>query len=207
MSRKIIGINGIIGSGKDSFSQAFIDEGYIKLSFAGSLKDAVSAIFGWDREMLEGATPDARKERETVDKFWSTKLEFEVTPRKILQLYGTDVMRKHFNDSIWIFSLERQIINNSDKNIIITDCRFLNELKLLRSLNSTIVEVQRVKPDWYDIAVTYNKDGGELPVELKNIHVSEWAWVGVNYPDFIIQNDSSLGALYDKATTVLNILK
>lgn len=206
MSRKIVGINGSIGSGKDSFSQAFIDEGYIRLSFAGSLKDAVSAIFGWDRVMLEGATPDAREERESVDVFWSTKLGFEVTPRKILQLYGTDIMRKHFNDNIWIFSIEKQILNNSDKNIIITDCRFINEIALLRTLNATIIEVQREKPEWYEEAKNYNLYGGDKPASLDGIHISEWQWIGTNHPDFVIKNNSTLGALYDKATEVLNKL-
>ena len=66
MKRNIVAINGTIGSGKDTFAQAFIDNGYTRLSFAKNLKDTVSAIFGWDREMLEGTTPESRKIREMV---------------------------------------------------------------------------------------------------------------------------------------------
>jgi dephospho-CoA kinase len=53
----IIGICGHIGSGKDTIADILIKEkGYIKLSFASSLKDAVALIFGWNRKMLEGST-------------------------------------------------------------------------------------------------------------------------------------------------------
>ena len=44
MERKIVGVTGVIGSGKDSFSKPFIDAGFVKISFADTLKDTVSAI-------------------------------------------------------------------------------------------------------------------------------------------------------------------
>jgi hypothetical protein len=65
----IIGICGPIGSGKDTIADILIKErGYIKLSFASALKDAVSAIFGWDRNMLEGADSESRLWREQIVK-------------------------------------------------------------------------------------------------------------------------------------------
>lgn len=206
--RNIVAINGTIGSGKDSFSKVFIENGYNRMSFATSLKDAVSNIFGWDRTMLEGHTPEAREERETVDKFWSSKLGYDVTPRWVLQNFGTDIVRKFLNDNIWVYSLEKKM-NDIDGNIIITDCRFPNELKMLTENNATIIEVQRNIPDWYSTAYVYNNRieseyVSEIPEELKNIHISEWAWIGINNPDYKVQNNGTLEQLNHTALIILH---
>lgn len=205
MERKIIAINGTIGSGKDTFAQTFIDNGFIRMSFATNLKDSVSAIFGWDREMLEGTTPEGRKFREIPDKYWCNKLgRNDVSPRWVLQNYGTDIVRKYFHDDMWVFSLENDM-NKVDGNIIITDCRFPNELKMIRSNNGIVIEVQRVLPHWYGLAAEYNKGNIEmLPVELEDVHKSEWAWIGVNNPDYIVKNDKGIIDLQINATTIIN---
>ena len=52
----IIGICGLIGSGKGTVADVLVDQGFTKVSFADKLKDGVSTIFGWDRAMLEGDT-------------------------------------------------------------------------------------------------------------------------------------------------------
>ena len=204
MERKIVAINGTIGSGKDTFASAFIDSGYHRLSFAETLKDAVSVIFGWDREMLEGNTDTARKERESIDEYWSSKLGRDVTPRWVLQNFGTDVVRKHFHDNIWVFSMEN-MMRKIDGNVIVTDCRFPNELKMLRENKAHIIEVRRVLPHWYGLAHRYNTGHIKiLPVELENVHSSEWAWIGLNKPDHIIQNDSTKESLYQQAELILH---
>lgn len=201
MDRNIVAINGTIGSGKDTFSTSFIEAGYHRMSFATALKDAVSVIFGWDRIMLEGHTDKARKIRETKDEYWSHKLGMNITPRWILQNFGTDVVRKHFNDNIWVYSLENKM-RNIEGNIIITDCRFPNELKMLREHNATIIEIRRNQPDWYVDAVTYNVRKTEMPESLKEIHASEWAWIGINKPDYIVENNSTIEKLLETAKIV-----
>ena len=53
MSKKVVGICGLIGHGKDTAAGFLIEEGFQRISFAGVLKDAVVAnIFGWDRILL-----------------------------------------------------------------------------------------------------------------------------------------------------------
>ena len=49
----IIGICGLIGSGKGIVSDYLVDTyGFEKISFADKLKDAVSELFGLDRQIL-----------------------------------------------------------------------------------------------------------------------------------------------------------
>ncbi|WPK18857.1 hypothetical protein [Salmonella phage SD-6_S16] len=66
---------------------------------------------------------------------WCDKLgRSDVSPRWVLQNYGTNILRKYFHNDIWVFSLEKSM-QEIDGNIIITDCRFPNELKMIRSQN------------------------------------------------------------------------
>ena len=46
----IIGITGLISSGKDTIADYLTTyQGFKRISFAASLKDAVAAVFDWDR--------------------------------------------------------------------------------------------------------------------------------------------------------------
>jgi len=106
----IIGIAGLIGSGKDTAADYLVNSyGYRRDSFASTLKDAVSAVFGWDRELLEGRTRESREWREEVDLWWSARLDRVITPRWVLQQWGTEVGRRSFHDDIWIASMENKL--------------------------------------------------------------------------------------------------
>lgn len=213
MNKKIVAICGVIGSGKNTLSRAFEQSGYVQVSFAKTLKDVVSSIFGWDRKLLEGDTPESRVFRETVDEFWSNRLGFTITPRFALQHFGTDLLRKYFDDKIWIYSLEKQIqILNSDK-IIITDCRFPNELLMVKNLNGTIIEVQKELPEWYQYCKDYNfcielgnKWEYQIPSEKYGIHSSEYSWIGINRPNFIVKNDTTAESLVQKGYDIVKEL-
>ncbi len=67
----LIGVVGFMGSGKDTVADMLIDRGFIKDSFARTLKDAASVLFGWDRQMLDGTTVESRQWRERPDTFWA----------------------------------------------------------------------------------------------------------------------------------------
>ena len=55
----LIGLVGLIGSGKDTVAERLVSHhGYVRDSFAKSLKDATASIFGWNREMVEGNTKE-----------------------------------------------------------------------------------------------------------------------------------------------------
>ena len=97
----LIGLVGLIGSGKDTVAERLVTHhNYKRDSFAKSLKDAVSSMFNWDRELLEGNTSESRVWREQPDKFWSERMGAEITPRWVLQYFGTEVMRQGMYDAI-----------------------------------------------------------------------------------------------------------
>ena len=71
----IIGVVGLIGAGKDTMADYLVNiHQFRRESFANTLKDAVSAVFGWDRDLLEGRTRHSREWREQVDAWWADRL-------------------------------------------------------------------------------------------------------------------------------------
>jgi hypothetical protein len=200
----IIGFVGFIGSGKDTAADYLVNfHEFRRDSFANTLKDAVAAVFGWDRTMLEGRTKQAREWREQVDPWWAERLNKpNLTPRWILQYWGTEVCRKAFHDDIWIASLESKLRNSKD-NIVISDVRFPNEIKAIHNAGGKVIRIKRgPEPEWYDDAVNANAGDkymgwsiGKKKLETLKIHASETAWVGGNI-DVTITNDGSIDELF-----------
>ena len=201
----IIGFVGLIGSGKDTCADTLVSEGgYKRVSFATNLKDAVAAIFGWDREALEGNTEESREWREQVDEWWSEKLGIpKLTPRWILQYWGTDVLRKNFHDDIWIASLESKLLTMK-QDAVISDVRFPNEIKMIKRLRGKVYRIKRgPDPLWFNEAEKQNRLQKEskdkknyvfvdkMTEKYPEVHISEYAWVGEKV-DGVIENDGSI---------------
>lgn len=184
----LIGVVGLIGSGKDTVSKRLEQRhGFRRDSFAKSLKDAVSAMFNWDREMLEGNGDDSRQWREQPDEFWSKKFGKTVTPRWVLQHFGTEVMRQHMHDAIWIDSC---LSRYDGQPTVISDTRFQNELKTIKEYGGEIILVKR----------------GELPtreqMQERGAHKSEWDWMGWQF-DHVIDNDGTKQDLFEKVDDLI----
>ena len=194
----LIGICGLIGSGKDTVAERLVNEhGYKRDSFAKSLKDAVASMFNWDRDMLEGRGESSRHWREQPDKFWSERFGREVSPRTILQQFGTEVMRGQMYDGIWVDSC---IGRYKGENTVISDTRFPNEIKRITECGGIILLVKRFQdPDWFTSYVEGN-------IEPKGIHSSEYAWAKSEF-DFTIENNGSLEELNEKVDSFIHRLQ
>lgn len=219
--KDIIGVVGFLGSGKNTVGNFLIEQlGYSRDSFAGPLKDAVAIVFGWDRELLEGETKESREWRDQPDEWWEARMDWKnhklnylgkrFTPRLALQLWGTDVLRVGFLDDIWIASLEYRL-KDSDR-VVVTDCRFPNEIKTIRALGGKVIRVKRgPEPDWWQTAEAANSDtflhAPECARELDKlgIHISEWAWIGQKF-DATITNDGTLEQLEEQTKWTLQNL-
>ncbi len=202
----IIGVCGFIGSGKDTVADYLVNfHEFRRESFASTLKDAVAAVFGWDRTMLEGRTAEAREWREQVDPWWAERLAMPtLTPRWVLQYWGTEVGRRSFHDDIWIASLENKLRNSKD-SIVVSDCRFPNEIDSIKQLGGKIIWVQRGElPSWYDLALEANKGSNIALNSLKasKIHASEWSWIGHEF-DAILDNNGTIEELYRQIKNLL----
>jgi hypothetical protein len=204
----IVGILGSIGSGKNTVASHLVsDAGFKSDSFASALKDACSVIFGWPRDLLEGDTKESRDWRNCVDSWWAEKLGIEdFSPRLALQNVGTNVLRSHFHDDIWLLSFENRI-RNVPGNYVISDVRFPNEIDFVRRQGGILIKVSRGDtPIWADTAILAN-NGNSIAQRIMSetyadIHYSEWAWMG-STADFEICNNGTLDELKNQVNSIL----
>jgi len=133
----------------------------------------------------------------------------KLTPRWVLQYWGTDVLRKGFHDDIWIASLESKLLQMK-QDAVISDVRFPNEIKMIKRLRGKVFRVKRGSdPEWFEDALKQN-EANKMSETTKNmvwvdkmrehhpdVHISEYAWVGEKVDD-VIENDGDLEDLHNK---------
>lgn len=121
---------------------------YREFAFAAGVKDVAHAVFpDTDREDWEGATPASREWRER-------EYRYSFTPREILQLIGTEMFRDMISPDVWVnrtidevrSHLTMTYASGYPGGAVIADCRFLNEMRLVRDafgVNATFIFVHR----------------------------------------------------------------
>lgn len=183
MLNMLIGLCGKKGSGKSTVAEYLENlHGFVEFKFADALKDIVSIIFGFDRQMLEGLTKEHRQERETLkDEVWN------ITPRKALQYIGTDLFRDKFDEQIWIKILIRKIKESEYENIVISDVRFKNEFDILLKLGAKIIGLKR--------ETKFKKDFHTSEIEIDEL---------LKHKECnIIKNNGSFDSLFEKVYQII----
>lgn len=135
----IIALAGKAGAGKDTTAWALTDPivsiGKVPVvtGFARRLKDALSTIFGFSFHEL------TREEKEA-------KLDFiGKSPRELMQTLGTEWGRSVHPD-LWVALLERELFDHpcrAEKVVVLTDCRFKNEVAWVRAKGGAVWWVER----------------------------------------------------------------
>jgi len=206
----IIGICGLIGSGKGTVADILVEQGYKKVSFADKLKDGVATVFGWDRAMLEGDTDESRAWREQPDEFWTAETGRTITPRIVLQEFGTDCMRDGFYDGVWVSLLKKELVENPG-DYVIPDVRFSNEQNMIRDIGGQVWQVRRGNvPLWWETAINCNESNSSeesnnpMKVVFPEVHASEWKWARRD-EEFTVTIDNN-GSMEDLKHQVLSHL-
>ena len=114
-TRKIVGLVGYAGSGKDTAAIGLSHIGWRRHAFASALKNVARDI-GWNGE----------KDRDG---------------RVLLQHLGCAV-RDHVDPDSWVNALERDVASHA-RHAVLTDVRFPNEIEWLRSRGGTLVRIDR----------------------------------------------------------------
>ena len=176
----LIGLCGRKRVGKDTFADHIISLKYPsnKYAFASPLKDACKILFCLTEEQVDGML------KETVDERW------DLSPRKIFQLFGTEIMRDYFpklipdtettllDESFWIYRFKlwysKWRVNNPDKCLMISDVRFQDEVDAIKELGGTVIRIHR--------NLSYKKD----------CHASEMGIDSMKNIDYELENYSTL---------------
>lgn len=206
----LIGISGKMGSGKDTLSivmnyiaddnapdsigrwtQDVDDFAYKNKKYSEKLKYMVCFLIGCNRSDLE----DREFKEKELGEEWDG-----LTPRKLLQLLGTEAGRQIIHPNIWVNALFADWksgyveqgagwIETEDDypNWIVTDVRFPNEAKAIKDRGGILIRINR--PQYLDNGLVIRKDE----------HLSETALDDYDGFDYVIDNDSdSVQDLIDK---------
>jgi hypothetical protein len=146
-------------------------------SFAHSLKEGVGrGVFGMNNEQLYGDL------KTTADPFWG------MTPRRMLQFVGTDLMRNQLREDIWAKTLERRAKNDPETSVVITDLRFWNEVDAIRRLGGYVIKCER--------QVEFDPDQDTHPSETDLDNYVDW--------DYMLDNT---GTMEDLETQVRSMVE
>lgn len=180
----LIGLIGNKRVGKDTFANYLVDNyNFEKKSFGEPLKEACKIIFDFTDEQIETDL------KEKIDERWN------ISPRKVFQILGTEIFRdylpnninefKNFKDEFWIIRFKKWYENNKDKNIIITDVRFINESENLKILGAKLIKINN------------------LNIKYIDEHKSETENKEIKY-DYLINNNSTIDEYYKNIDKLMN---
>ena len=125
--------------------------------------------------------------------------------------WGTEVLRRGFHQDIWVASVENKL-RTLKENVVITDCRFINEINAIRESGGIVVRTHRGSdPEWLSLAAQYNHaENANLRELYKNqlenqfkIHASEYSSVGLTY-DFYLDNNRTIDDLHNQIELIVN---
>ena len=111
--------------------------------------------------------------------------------RKYLQMIGTDCCRKVFGDDFWCKQLEESI--STEKNIVVSDVRFINEFNYFNKGNDTIsIKIEGRK---------FDNDGVNINDMYK--HVSETELYEIK-TDYIVDNSKDIEYLFNQLDKIFD---
>lgn len=135
--RRIIGLCGKKGSGKDSAAKFLINKhGFKRIAFADALRQTAATAMNIDVEIFNDP-----KRKETPIPGWPN-----FTYRRYLETLGTEYYRANF-PGIWANNVKTTLLQNPAQDYVITDLRFTDEATMLRDmirLGSNTVSVWEV---------------------------------------------------------------
>ena len=185
-----IGLGGFARAGKDTVADVL--EGYFgfqRVAFAAKLKRMMLVLdpqIMVTRSSRWGTVEVPTRYSDYLDEHGPEKSKEHPEVRRLLQIFGTEVMREQFGRDVWVdLALDGKSL---DEDWVITDARFLNEARAVKDRGGYMVRV--------------NRPGVEPP----NLHASEVEMI--DYPfDYVIENDGTLADLTGKVMEMMEDLR
>jgi hypothetical protein len=179
----IIGLGYKARTGKDTVANYLVNNfSFVQESFAYPLKEYIGKqICGFNDKQLHGAW------KEMLDPEWG------MTPRQMLQLIGTEALRKVVHDDFWVIPMKRKLKEHirNERHVVISDVRFSNEVKLIQDLGGEVVRIDRNNPDKIS---GFEKHTSETELETFD------GW------DYVLDNNGTIEELYTKVNILARFI-
>lgn len=143
MAKQLIGITGLIGSGKSTIA-SYLEAKYNfeQYAVANPIKEFAKSL-GFTHEEVYGSQDDKLK----INKYW------QISGREFMQKFGT-AMRNDLikyipdlnleNKTLWVRSFEIYY-KEQNVNLVVGDVRFEDEAKMIKDLGGYIIKVVDLK--------------------------------------------------------------
>jgi len=166
----IVSLSGKANSGKDAFASVLVKEhGFTRIALADPIRELCSKVFrlpysDFEDTKKKDAPLDSKitldyhhvdKIREIVENDWGFAISYDArekmeshygtifeTPRDILKLVGTELIRQNVRDDIWIVLAFNKIAKIGGK-VVVSDVRFLNEREAFAKAGAIMVLIKR----------------------------------------------------------------
>lgn len=145
MASRLVSIFGLKRAGKDTLGDELVTAfNYTKFHFADNLRDILYNTNPWINtdNWYNGKIAAVRLQELVDDVGWEVAKADYPEVRRLMQLMGTEGCRAILGDHVWIDALERQI-DQVDGPVVVTDGRFYNESRWVKSLGGTVVLMHR----------------------------------------------------------------
>lgn len=182
------------GCGKDTAAQALVTWGWKRQAFADRMRDAMLALDPYvitsmaDFKSQPTADHTTRLSQVIEWHGWDEAKRTYPEIRRLLQRFGTEAGRDIHGQDCWVDALFRdnQWVIAEGNGLVVTDCRFENEAKAIRSEGGIVVSIER--------------PGMEM---LPGGHSSE-AGLPISLIDYTIQNTGTVRDLHDALMNIVN---
>lgn len=166
----IIGLAGAAGCGKDTVADVLVAEhGFRRIAFADPLRAMVLTL---DPFIPDGrANWDVSRLSDLVDEFgWDTAKRNFPEVRRLLQVFGTEVIRGFVGTNFWVdYALKQMAEEPGDW--VVTDCRFPNEADAIINFCNQGWVVQIVRPGLEPLPGAHASEAG-VPEELVDFRLN-----------------------------------
>lgn len=143
MALKLVGLSGLKESGKSSAAAALVEDGWLKVSFADPIREALIALNPLV-EVDEGGNYYTFNESLVVLGWTRAKRELPEF-RRLMQVFGTEVGREIIGQDIWVDIARKKVLDLliSGHSVVLDDVRFGNEADMIRILGGQVVMIER----------------------------------------------------------------
>lgn len=186
-------------------------DGELKESVAAFHTDEISIKLAFSSMLLHDFYPNLEERDVVVDSLYKrfievilneaihftkagTKITVVTSPRRLYQVFGTDIVREGLMDNFWTEVVKKEILKSDADVIFVTDVRFDNECEMLkydfnpRSFDVKIVKVER--PSLVNKVASHKSEKG----------------ISQHFVDTTLVNDSTLENLELASTTLAGLL-
>ena len=136
----IVSLSGPAQSGKDETGRILVqDHGFRRYAFADKMRECLLQL-----DPFVQAEGSVMRLSRLIDFYgWDrAKVDYPEV-RRLMQAFGTEVGRNLFGENVWVDLLFKQINAERPERVVITDCRFLNEVQTILNLGGFPLWVRR----------------------------------------------------------------